>query len=259
MTKVIILGCGPSSGVPLVGYEGGYWGICDPNQPKNRRSRSSIYVEHQGISLLIDTSPDLRAQLLSNDIRHLDAVLITHDHADHTHGIDDLRPLYFCRGKKPFPLYSDGTTLRNLKSRFPYLMGEGPHSDLYPKLIDCHEIDGDFLIQGIPIQAFSQHHGTGQSWGFRFGKIAYSTDFSHLDEGVYDHLKDLDVWIVDCLSVDPKPTHLHLEKTLSLIERVKPRQAILTHMNHTLDYDTLRRHLPPSVLPAYDGMMVEIV
>lgn len=255
--RAIILGCGPSSGVPLASEPGGYWGVCDPHNPKNRRLRSSIFVSYEGVSFLVDASPDLRAQLLAGAITTLDAILITHDHADHTHGLDDVRPLFFGGRKDPFPLYTDPLTLAGLKVRFSYLFGGNSDGILYPPIVTGHGVTGRFNVGGVPVLSLPQEHGSGQSLAFRFGDFAYSTDFSALSDDVCRALGGLDVWVVDCLSMDPRYSHVHLEKTLFYIDKIRPKQAILTHMNHTLDYDVLWGMLPSHVVPAYDTMTID--
>lgn len=232
-----------------------FWGACDPLHPKNRRMRASIYVEYQGKKILVDTSPDLRQQFLTFKLHEVDAVLYTHEHADHTHGIDELRSFFFSQKKKIIPIYGNQETLQRLQGSFSYLFEGGEHL-IYPKILDAYAISGVFLVEGIPIVSFLQTHGIGISVGYRFGNIAYSTDVTNFDEEAQRNLKDLDVWIIDCLSRDPKPSHLHLEEALSWIEKMKPKKAILTHMNASLDYETLRKELPSYVEPAYDGMQI---
>jgi phosphoribosyl 1,2-cyclic phosphate phosphodiesterase len=253
--RVTILGCGASGGVPLITGE---WGACDPTNPKNRRRRASIAVETNQTTLLVDTSPDLREQCLSNGIQKIDAALYTHDHADHTQGLDDLRPFIHAQ-KKPIPLYGDIETLNDLKDRFSYAfpIAENP-PEIYRPFVSAHIIEGPFVVGDITVTPFLQGHGYSMSLGFRFGKMAYSTDVLTLDEAAFQALEGIDVWIVDCLAMDPRPTHTHLSQTLEWIERVKPRRAYLTHMSHHLDYETLARLLPPGVAPAYDGMVIEV-
>ncbi|AIL13043.1 hypothetical protein IM40_05230 [Candidatus Paracaedimonas acanthamoebae] len=255
--KVIILGCGPSGGIPLIGSQsGGFWGACDSTNPKNRRMRASIYVEYEGKKLLIDTSPDLRQQFLTFGLRDIDAVLYTHEHADHTHGIDELRSLFFARKERTIPVYGSEETIQKLRESFSYLFEGGEHF-IYPKILESHVISNTFLVQDTPIVSFTQIHGIGTSLGYCFGNVAYSTDVTDFDEIAQECLKGLDVWIIDCLSREPKPSHLHLEKALKWIEKMKPKKAILTHMNPSLDYETLKKELPSHIEPAYDGMVIE--
>jgi len=252
--KVTILGCGTSGGVPRLGN---HWGACDPKNPKNRRRRVSILVEQGASRLLVDTSPDLREQLLDAGVTSLDGVLYTHDHADHTHGIDDLRPLTYMMGKK-LDLYGDSVTIATLKRRFGYIFDSKAG---YPAIAEGHEIAPllpPFAIGRIPVTPFRQAHGPITSLGYRFGPMAYSTDLSGLDDDAFAVLEGIELWNVDALRYEPHPTHAHLDLTLSWIERLKPRRAILTHMTWDMDYDTLKRRLPAGVEPGYDGMVLEL-
>jgi phosphoribosyl 1,2-cyclic phosphate phosphodiesterase len=247
--KVTILGCGTSGGVPRIGN---YWGNCDPQETKNRRRRVSILVEHVGTSLLVDTSPDLREQALSANINRLDGVLYTHDHADHTHGIDDLRGISQIMRQR-LDLYGNHATLKVLKQRFTYVFESVAG---YPVIANAHEITGPFRIGAIDITPFRQIHGDMETLGFRFGSVAYSTDLNILPEESIEILKGVDTWIVDALRYEPHPTHPHLDLTLSWIEKVKPRRAVLTHMTWDMDYAALVKNLPQGVEPAYDGMVL---
>ena len=250
--KVTILGCGTSGGVPRIGNE---WGACDPHEPRNRRRRASILVEEGGTRLLVDTSPDLRLQLLDAGVSELDAVLYTHDHADHAHGIDELRVLLI-RRRAPIPAYTDAGTYASLKRRFGYAFEDG--NRFYPPMLEAHEISGPFRAGAIDVVPFEQDHGGGQtSLGFRFGPIAYSTDVIALDDQAFEALEGVEIWIVDALRYRPHPTHINVAGALEWIARVKPRHAILTHMHIDLDYRTLKSELPPGVEPAYDGMVLE--
>jgi phosphoribosyl 1,2-cyclic phosphate phosphodiesterase len=250
--KITILGCGSSGGVPRVG---GIWGKCDPANPKNRRRRVSILVEKGGTQLLVDTSPDLREQLLDAEVQALDGVLYTHDHADHTHGIDDLRGIFHMM-KRPVDVFANKATLKVLKKCFDYIF-EGREG--YPATCVAHQIEvGKFCVAGMDIIAFEQAHGNVKSIGYRFDNIAYSTDVSGLADAAKEALQGLDVWIVDVLRYDPHPTHSHLAQTLEWIDELRPKRAILTHMSWQLDYETLRHHLPENVEPGYDGMVIEI-
>jgi len=252
--KVRILGCGGSGGVPLVG---GVWGACDPAEPRNRRRRTSVLVEDGPTTLLIDTSPDLREQLLDAGTKRLDAVLFTHAHADHLHGIDDLRGMNRLM-RTNLPVYADARTLAVIAERFDYVfrpLEEG--ASFYKPTLTEHVIDGAFTVAGIDIVPFVQDHGFSKTLGFRIGGMGYSTDVVDLDETAFAALAGIELWIVDCLRYDPHPTHSHLEKTLSWIARVKPRHAVLTHMDVPLDYATLRGTLPAGVEPGYDGLTLE--
>jgi phosphoribosyl 1,2-cyclic phosphate phosphodiesterase len=250
--KITILGCGTSGGVPRVGAADGGWGDCDPTNPKNRRRRVSILVEEQGSRILIDTSPDLREQLLSANVTSLDAVFLTHDHADHTHGIDDLRGLVQTMRRR-IPVYMDARTLEVMTRRFGYIF-EGANG--YAAMADAHVLTGDVKIGSMTVQPFRQRHGPIDSVGYRIGQAAYSTDVIDFPAESEPCLKDLKVWIVDALRHDPHPTHPHLALTLSWIAKYKPAQAVLTHMDWSMDYDTLAKTLPAGVVPAYDGMEI---
>lgn len=256
--KFIVLGCGPSGGVPLITPDGPFWGDCDSQNPKNNRKRASLYVEYNGLRLLVDTSPDFRTQYLENHLRGLDAVLYTHAHADHSHGIDNLRPLYFFRDRRKIDIYLDQTTYQELSQSFHYLFHRGD-LDIYPQILEAHVIAPPaFEIGQTHIRCFQQRHGPrGFSLGYRFGSVAYSTDFDDLDEAAVEALQGLDIWIVDCLSIQPKPTHLTLSQALKWIEKIQPERAYLTHMSPQLDYETLVRDLPPHIRPCYDGLTVE--
>ena len=247
-----MLGCGPSWGVPRIGGE---WGRCDPANPKNRRRRVSILVEDGDARLLVDTSPDLRQQLLDANVRGLDAVLFTHPHADHLHGIDDLRSVNRLIRKK-LPIYADRRTLNEIHARFGYVLapieGVARHGFYKPEL-EAIEIDGPFEAAGMAVTPFVQDHGFSATLGFRFGRFAYSTDAIRLDEAAFAALAGIEIWIVDCMRREPHVTHSHLAQTLDWIARLKPRRAILTHMDESLDYVTLSRELPPGVSRAMTG------
>jgi phosphoribosyl 1,2-cyclic phosphate phosphodiesterase len=265
--EVRILGCGSSGGVPRLGEGGPFWGACDPANPKNRRSRCSILVTRRApegeTRLLVDTSPDLREQLLAACVGRLDAVLITHDHADQLHGIDDLRVVAM-NMKRRLDVWSDINGLAGVRKKFGYCFATPVGSD-YPPILNAHEIAEPFAtfeIEGqggpVPVRAFGQGHGRIRSLGFRFGPLAYSPDADHLDEDAFAALQGVECWIVDALRHTPHPSHAHLARTLDWIARVKPARAILTNMHVDLDFEALRRELPAGVEPAYDGMTVSI-
>jgi phosphoribosyl 1,2-cyclic phosphate phosphodiesterase len=259
--KVNILGCGTSGGVPRIGGE---WGACDPDNPKNRRRRCALLVEREGdggvTRVLVDTPPDLREQLLDVGVGLLDGVLYTHEHADHCHGIDDLRMVCY-NARRRVNVYHDAATGRVLRQRFDYCFETPPGSE-YPPVLKPHEIvPGEMVhIEGpggtIEAMPFRQRHGSGESLGFRFGGLAYSPDVSDLPDETLPLLGDLDVWIVDALRYTGHPSHFSVEQSLSWIGRLKPKRAVLTHMHVDLDYAVLARQLPEGVEPGYDGMVL---
>ena len=249
--RVTVLGCGTSGGVPRID---GYWGAADPANPKNRRRRVSILVQTETTNVIVDTSPDFREQCLDAGISHVDGVLYTHDHADHVHGIDDLRTYRTIQGDR-IDIYGTRETLDVLETRFHYIF----HAvDGYRPICAPHVVDGPFKIGNIDIVPFEQQHGPITSLGFRFGRIAYSTDLNGLSEEAFAALEGIEVWIVDALRYEPHPTHPHLDLTLSWIDRLKPKRAILTHMTWEMDYDTLLKELPEGVEPGYDGLVIEL-
>jgi phosphoribosyl 1,2-cyclic phosphate phosphodiesterase len=256
--KVTLLGSGTSSGVPRIGGEGPDWGACDPNEPKNRRRRVSLLVQHGGKNVLIDTSPDLRMQLIDAAVGRIDAVLYTHDHADHAHGIDDLRQV-FHNMHRPIDCYASPATWAVLGERFSYVFAG---TEGYPATCIAHEMPMELQVGAMMITPFTQHHGPIDSLGFRIEAdgvaIAYSTDIKLLPEPSVAAVEHLDLWVVDALRYAPHPTHTHLDQTLGWIARVQPRRAVLTHMDNGMDYATLRRALPTGVEPGYDGQVIEL-
>jgi phosphoribosyl 1,2-cyclic phosphate phosphodiesterase len=261
--KATILGCGSSGGVPRVGGE---WGACDPHNPKNRRRRCSLLLQQgQGdrlTNVLIDTSPDMRDQMLSANVAHLDGVWYTHEHADHTHGIDELRG-YFLRQRQRIPVWADATTTGMLMTRFAYCVAKAPGSD-YPPILELQELRAGHVITthgsggSISAQPFVLEHGNIEALGFRVGNLAYTPDLNNIPDGSLEALTGLDCWIVDALRHTRHSSHLSLPETLEWIARLKPRRAILTNMHVDLDYATLKASLPPNVEPAFDGMEIEI-
>jgi phosphoribosyl 1,2-cyclic phosphate phosphodiesterase len=259
-----ILGCGSSMGVPRVALG---WGACDPNNPKNRRRRTALLVERRNAAVgvtrvLIDTPPDLREQLLGVGVDWLDAVLFTHEHADHTHGIDDLRPVFIHR-HRPVDVFLDERTSHRVRERFDYCFARRTGS-VYPPIATEHRlqagapvtVDGaGGMITALPLL---QHHGEITSLGFRFGDLAYSCDLCGLPPESVAALGGLKVWIVDALRYQPHPSHFNLDDALAWIERLKPQRAILTNLHSDLDYEALRARLPAHVEPAFDGLRIEM-
>ncbi len=253
--KVRILGCGTSSGVPRIGND---WGECDSGEARNRRRRVSILVEHEETRILVDTSPDLREQLLDAGVDEVDAVIWTHDHADHCHGIDDLRQVYHAR-RRPVEGFARPDTLETLLSRFAYAFeGKGG----YPSVVTAQPLPDRLRVGPIEIKVADQPHGDISTTGLRFDldgrSIGYSTDFNALTDEMTKLFEGIDVWIVDALRRRPHPSHGHLDQVLGWIALVQPRRAILTHMDQSMDYASLLGELPTGVEPGYDGQEVEL-
>lgn len=256
-----ILGCGSSGGVPRLG---GLWGACDPTNPKNNRQRCSLLVTRTSgdnvTRVLIDTTPDMRAQLLDAEVGTLDAVVYTHSHADHVHGIDDLRMVVFNKRER-LQVWADGDTSNDLLGRFGYAFVQ-PKGSSYPPILELNAIQGDITINGaggdIVLRPFEVKHGNIEALGFRIGDVAYLPDVSTIPDDVWPALEGLDYWIVDALRRDPHPTHSHLANTLDWIEKVAPRHAVLTNMHNDLDYAAVAAETPDHVTPAFDGMTITV-
>ncbi len=259
--RFTILGCGSSGGVPRLG---GHWGACDPSNPKNRRRRCSLLVEQEGpdgtTTALIDTSPDLRQQLLDAEVGQLNGVIYTHPHADHVHGIDDLRMVVF-NMRERLNVYADAETSDALISRFGYVFVQPPGS-AYPPILNLNSIASPTVISGpggdIAFEPFEVKHGAIDSLGFRIGDIAYLPDVSDLTEASRTAMSGLEWLIIDALRRDPHPSHSHLDNTLAWIDQLKPKRAVLTNMHIDLDYETLETETPEHITPAYDGMVIEV-
>jgi len=259
--RFTILGCGSSGGVPRIG---GHWGDCDPDNPKNRRRRCSLLVERIAATgttrVLIDTTPDFRDQMLDAGIGTLDAVVYTHSHADHVHGLDDLRQIVF-NMRARLPVWADGPTQEALLSRFGYAFVQ-PEGSPYPPILNLHTIRGPFEIAGpggpIPFQPFRADHGAMDALGFRIATLAYLPDAVAIPEDSWPHLEGLDIWIVDALRRAPHPTHAHLALTLEWIARARPARAVLTNMHIDLDHATVSAETPLHVTPAHDGMVLTL-
>ncbi|GGD51133.1 MBL fold metallo-hydrolase [Erythrobacter arachoides] len=253
--KLIVLGSGTSTGVPRIGND---WGECDPANPKNRRTRVSIVVEsNAGTRLLVDTSPDLRHQLLANDIGRIDGVFWTHDHADHCHGIDDLRPLRFGRSAG-IPGFASQATGDSLKRRFSYVF-TGQHG--YPNIVDLNGLDTLRIHAGFGVKSLEMPHGPICSTGYRFdadGKsIGYATDFCQLSDELIGFFRGVDVLVSDCLRREPHPTHASLAMALEFSQRTGAGKTVLSHLDKSMDYATLSAEIPNTVLVGYDGMVLE--
>ncbi len=254
-----ILGCGSSGGVPRLGNR---WGDCDPSNPRNARRRCSMLIERRdgagSTRVLIDTSPDMRAQLLDAGVGELDAVVWTHSHADHMHGLDDLRQVVFNIGTR-LQVWADGPTQEALFSRFGYAFAQ-PKGSPYPPIFEMNTIDGAVHVDGaggrITLQPFIAEHGSMDALGFRIDDLAYLPDAVHIPEESWPLLEGLDCWVVDALRRKPHPTHAHLDLTLEWIARARPRRAVLTNMHNDMDYDAVARDTPEHVTPAHDGMTI---
>ena len=254
--KLLVLGSGTSTGVPRIGND---WGACDPNNPKNRRTRVSIIVESdEGQRVLIDTSTDLRQQLLDNCVDSIDAVFWTHDHADHCHGIDDLRVMRYGRDG-PMPGYAAEETVRRLRQRFGYVFA-GQHG--YPTIVTLDTLDRIRIAAGMRVDWCIVPHGPARSTAYRFSSgtrsIGYATDISEITNELVDVMHDVDLLVVDCLRRDPHPTHAHLGMALDLAKRTGAKRTVLTHLDKSMDYDAVQAETPDDVEPAFDGMVIAL-
>ncbi|MGI4731126.1 MAG: MBL fold metallo-hydrolase [Janthinobacterium lividum] len=251
--KIRILGSGTSSGVPRIGND---WGDCDPAEPRNRRTRASVIVEHGGTRILVDTSPDLREQLLAADVAAVDAVIWTHDHADHVHGIDDLRQVYHALGH-PVRGLARQATLEVIADRFGYV-ARGTQG--YPPVVALEPLPDRVRIGGIDVSVVDQPHGRISSAGLRFeaggSAIGYATDFHELTPAMRAHYAGLDVWVVDALRRRPHPSHPTLDAVLGWIGELKPDRSALVHMDQSMDYRSLVASLPAGVVPGFDGLEI---
>ena len=257
--RFTILGCGSSGGVPRLG---GNWGACDPENSKNQRRRCSMLIEREtadGVTrILVDTSPDMRMQLLDAGIGRLDAVVYTHPHADHVHGLDDLRMIVF-NMRQRLPVWVDATTKVDLLQRFGYAFVQ-PEGSSYPPILDMHDITGDINVNGaggtVTLQPFEVVHGAINALGFRIESLAYLPDVSDMGEQAWQAVANLDCWVLDALRRAPHPSHLHLNQSLNWIERAAPARAVLTNMHNDLDYDAVATETPDHIVPAYDGLCI---
>ncbi len=249
--KLVFLGTGTSHGVPMIGCN---CDVCKSNNPKNKRTRTSVCINTKGKTILIDTSPDFHNQAIKNNLNKIDAVLITHDHADHLHGIDDIRPL--C-SKTAIPLFSSEYYINSIKNRFDYIFKEHNEGGGVPK-INLIAVKETFQFDNIPITPIPLLHGSKEVFGFRIGNIAYCTDCNYIPEPSINLLKNLDVLIIDALRYTPHSTHFSVDEALEEIKRIKPRIAYFTHMCHNIDHDKLAKELPHNVYPAFDGLEIII-
>jgi phosphoribosyl 1,2-cyclic phosphate phosphodiesterase len=251
--KVRILGCGTSTGVPKIGN---HWGQCDPDEPRNARLRTSILVESAGERILVDCGPDLRQQLLGAEVDRLDGVIVTHTHGDHCHGIDELRPVSAAIGG-PVLLYARREVLDELKHRFGYAFEQ---SDFYRPVVQAREIQEDVRFGETAARFVDQPHGGAVSLGMRFDEgefsVAYAVDFSDLTDEMAALYVGADVWIADCLTRTPHPTHAHLDGVLGWARDMRVGQLYLVHMGNGLDYRTLAAELPDWAAPAFDGLEI---
>lgn len=253
--KVRILGCGTSTGVPKIGN---HWGQCDPDEPRNYRLRSSILVESAGVNVLVDCGPDLRQQLLAAEVGRIDAVVVTHDHGDHVHGIDELRPLSQVLDG-PVPLYGDESTIESLRHRFAYAFAQ---SEFYRPIVEGRIVTGAERFGEAAARFVEQPHGTTISLGLRFDEggrsVAYAIDFSAITDEMIRLYEGVDVLIADCLTRSPHPTHAHLDMVVGMASQLKAGQLYLTHMGNGLDYRTLLAELPDWAAPAHDGLEIAL-
>jgi phosphoribosyl 1,2-cyclic phosphate phosphodiesterase len=258
-----ILGCGSSAGVPRPALG---WGKCDPNNPKNRRRRCSLLVEltseHGTTRIVIDTSPDLREQLIDADVDHIDAVFLTHEHADQTHGIDDLRSVVLHQRRR-IPVYLNQSTAKDIMHRFSYCFVSPPGSE-YPPILTQHSIEGgeSRTIEGtggaVTLSAFNAQHGNIPALGYRIGDAAYTPDVSDIPRESWSLLQNLELWIIDGLRYTPHPSHFSISDALAWIDRFKPKRAVITNMHSDVDYEVLRQSLPAGVIPAHDAMRLTV-
>ena len=259
--RVTLLGCGGSAGVPHIGGADGRgdWGACDPSEPRNRRTRSSIVIERGGKRLLVDTSPDMRAQLLACGVPGVDAILFTHAHADHILGLDDVRLLNRV-AKRPLEAVGTQRTLSDIEGRFDYAFRPWQQSYFFrPVLVPRAVEPGQTVeIEGISLRLFDQDHGFMHTLGLRCGAFGYSTDAVALDDAAFAALEGVDTWVVGCFQRTPHKTHAHVDLAVAWAERVGARRTVLTHMGHDLDWAWLRRRLPPGIEPGHDGQVLEI-
>jgi len=253
--RVRILGCGTSSGVPMIGCQ---CAVCLSDDPRNKRQRCAITIQSDDATILVDTPPELRLQAVDAGLERLDAVLYTHAHADHVNGLDDLRSLNNVMDQA-IDTFGDARVLERIRSRFEYAFeAPNPEKGWWRPCLRPIPMDGPFVVGDMLIRPIEQQHGRSPSWGFRVDDFAYSPDVNGLDKVALKALEGLDVWIVDCLQERPHPSHAHLDMVLAWVERLRPKRTILTHMNHTMDFADLAARLPQGMEPAVDGMVINL-
>ena len=254
--KFTILGCGSSLGIPRID---GYYGKCDPNNMKNVRSRCSALIRSKNLNILIDTSPDLKSQLLANKVKNIDKVFYTHAHADQTHGINELR-VFSLKNRKKIPIYADLITKKILKNTFAYCFKDNKN---YPSILDAKTLKNTHIVNDmskkIVIKSLKVHHGTIKSICYIINdKCAYAPDVNKIDNKNLKYLKNLNYFIVDCLRYNFHPTHFNFDDVLKLIRKIKPKKSILTNLSNEIDYDKIKKQLPKNVIPAHDGLTISI-
>jgi phosphoribosyl 1,2-cyclic phosphate phosphodiesterase len=259
--RVVVLGSGGSAGVPQIGGADGVgeWGACDPANPRNRRTRSSIVIQDHGQTLLVDTAPELRQQLLACQIRQVDALLYTHAHADHVAGLDDVRILNRLIGR-PLEVFATTQTLADLTRRFDYAFRPWTPPGFFRPVLSQRVVEAGTVenIGKLPVELLDQGHGLIQTLGLRVGPFGYSTDAGTLDEAVINRLRGIDTWLVGCFQRSAHKTHANIAQVVEWAQEIRPRRTILTHMSYDLDWDWMQQHLPPGFEPGFDGMVIEL-